>query len=140
MGTCFANLPFVRCVWEFSDCRQLRDATNTTMEVAEKYLKLQCRFFEKPYTNMNLMRGETHRTRTLEHEIRQRMSVRYPIFLGWHNLKLFAFPTKERFSTICPCPSPGKLGGSSLFVRTVASDICVLFLRFRRQRFTVWLF
>lgn len=51
----------------------------------------------KPYTNMYAMRGETHRTKTLELVTRQRTALCNPIFAGWHNLEMLAVPTKDRY-------------------------------------------
>lgn len=72
------------------------DATDTNMKVAERNLEIDCWFFEKPHTNLYLMRGAPHRTRALELENRHRTAVRNPIFEGWHSLEMFAVPQKDQ--------------------------------------------
>lgn len=53
-------------------------------------------FFDKPYIGNYMLHGGSHRTRSLEIEVRQRTSARNPLFVGWHNVELFAVPRLER--------------------------------------------
>lgn len=76
-------------------CRRLRDALDADMEVTEGAPDLQCWFFNKPYTDLYLMHGGTHKTRASKFEIRQRTAVRNPVFVGWHNLEMFAVPPRD---------------------------------------------
>lgn len=65
--------------------------------MAEGDLGLHRSFFGKPYTNMYLMHGSTHRTRALENETLQRAAVRNQIFVQWLNLQRFAVSEKGRY-------------------------------------------
>lgn len=87
---------FVQREQKLTYCRPRRDAIDANVKVAEGDLELKCWFFEKPYSNMYLMGGDTHRKRALEFEIRHRASVPSPIFVGWHNLKMLGVPPKDQ--------------------------------------------
>lgn len=44
---------------------------------------------------MYLVRGNIYRKRALKLKIRHRTAVRYPMFVGWHNLEMLADPPKD---------------------------------------------
>lgn len=96
MSTRSTNMKFVRCEHGLPYFCRYRYAINTNMEVVEGYLELQCWSFDKKYSNMYLMHGETHRTRALESAILQRTAVHSQILVGWHDLKMFTVPSKDR--------------------------------------------
>lgn len=98
--TRITDMLFVRCEPELSYSRRLRDATGINVEVVDGVPKLKCWFSGKLYTNMYLMRGDTHLAWIMELENCQRNAVLDPIFVGLHNLKNFAFCLKNRF---CHC-------------------------------------
>lgn len=90
-------MPFPRCEQELSYCRLLQVAIDAIMEVVTEDPELKCWFLDKPYTDVYLMRGGTHQTQVLELEARQKAAVRNPIFVWWHNLKMFAVSPKDRY-------------------------------------------
>lgn len=96
VNTRFANMPFVWCERGLLYCRCLRDAIDANGKVAEKGPKLQCRFFDKPHFNMYLMRGRTHRARSMEFVTRHWTAMRKPVFVKWHSLEVPAVPTMDR--------------------------------------------
>lgn len=53
----FANVPFVWCEQRQPFHRSLRDVSDANVEIAVVDLELQSCFFEKPSTNMYLVRG-----------------------------------------------------------------------------------
>lgn len=92
INTHFENMLFVRFEQEMPYCRRLQDAIDARMEVAEDDPRLQRWFFDKPYMNLYLVHGGTHRTKALKIEVCQRTAVHNPMFVEWHNLKMFAVP------------------------------------------------
>lgn len=57
------------------------------MDVVEGVPDLQCWFFDKPYTNMNLMQGGTHQTRAPECVTRSLTDVCNPMFFCMKHLR-----------------------------------------------------
>lgn len=55
IDTCFAHIPFVRCVHELFYSRRLRDTIDSEMEAAVRNLVLQCWLSAKLYTNLYFM-------------------------------------------------------------------------------------
>lgn len=82
VGTCFADMMFVRCKQELSQCCRLRDAIDTNKEVVEGNPGLYCWFCDKPYTSMDLMHGGTHWTKALEFKICRRTATQSQIYVG----------------------------------------------------------
>lgn len=93
----FAYMLFVWCEEKFLYCRRLQNAIDASLALAEGDPKLKCWIFDKPYNNMYLVCGDTHKTRVLELEICEKTAGRNPIFVGRHNLKLFVFSSKDQF-------------------------------------------
>lgn len=81
MNTCFVDMQLVRCEQELSYFRRFRGAINSKRKAAVGDPELQWWFSDKPYTNMYLMRGDSHRTRAPEFETYQRTAVHNPIFV-----------------------------------------------------------
>lgn len=95
VNTRSADVLSARCEHKFPYCRRLRDAIDTSGDVAEKDSESQCRYFDELYVNTYLMRGRTHRSRTLEPNICHRAAVHNPLFVGWPNSKMSAVLLKH---------------------------------------------
>lgn len=70
MDSRFADVLFIRCEPELSYYCRLQGAIDKNMKAAEGDPELQCWVLNGTYTNMELMRGETNRTKAQEFEIR----------------------------------------------------------------------
>lgn len=90
MSNRFPYIPFDRFKQVLFYSHRNLDAIDGNMGVTKGDPELHCSFLDKPCTNMYAMRGETHRTKALEFEIRQRTEVRNQIFVGWHDFEMFA--------------------------------------------------
>lgn len=97
VDTHFADVSFVRCVHEPSYRRRLQDAIDANLNATEENPGPQRCYFDKLYTNLYLMQGDTRRTRALKLEIRQRTSVRNLILFRRHNLAMVAVLLKNRY-------------------------------------------
>lgn len=91
------DMLFVRCKQELPYCRRLKFAISANTEMTKEDLEPQCWLFDEPYTNMYLICGGTHRTRAVGIGTRHRVAVRYPIFVRWNNLTMFAVPRLNRY-------------------------------------------
>lgn len=78
----FVNMTFVSYEQELPYCCRWQDAIDAIMEVAERGPELRCWYFDKPYTNIYLVRGWKHWLRALEPETRPRTAVRSSISMG----------------------------------------------------------
>lgn len=87
-----------------SFCRKLQNAIDANMELTKEDREVRCWFFDKPLPDTYLMRSEMHLTRARKVKICQRKTVRYPIFLEWHNSEMFAVLPKDCYLLFVSMP------------------------------------
>lgn len=76
------DTPFFWCGQKMSYCRCSRNAIDENMGVVKGVCVFKCWLFDKPYMDMYLMSGGTHRMGVFVFEICQMTAVRIPIFVG----------------------------------------------------------
>lgn len=110
----YADMPYVRCDQKVGYFSGLRDHSESSATAREGDPDFEYWPLDNPYMKLYLFHRGLHRMRLLELEVRQRRSGRNALFVGWHNLEMFAVPPQQ--SGICSTwrfPSFGVCGSRS---------------------------